>query len=162
MTEAKLQKLAGKAIVVHPPTARILILQLEANERARRSTPEYKYDEWHVPGGSVEDEDNGSTEAAAVREVWDECQLRVQVIGWLGHASWSAYYEGQPADFEADFYLTITGDDQVDPPPVITGQENSAAAWALLEEFENYSGLTEEAHHYSQLGLQQLGVRRSQ
>ena len=154
----KIQKQVGKAIIVHCPTMRALILRLEPEERAKRSTPDRAYDEWHVPGGSLEERDGGSTEAAAVREGSEETGLDVRVVHKIGEAAWDAFYEREPAHFTADFYLCTAAGDQSEPPEVVIGRESADSAWVTVDELSGYMerGLTAEADQYIREGLRQL------
>lgn len=142
-----LQKRSGKAIILHPPTMRVLILRLEAEERARRSTPGCEFDEWHIPGGSLEAEDDGSTEAAAIREAAEETGLDITVRRKIGNSEWNAFYDGQPAHFTADFYLAIAGEDEQKTPSIKLSRESSEAAWVSMKELTDYvgRGLTSQA-----------------
>lgn len=145
-----LQKRSGKAIILHPPTMRVLILRLEAEERAKRSTPDKGFDEWHITGGSLEKADDGSTALAAKRESKEETGLNVTIRQRVGSSSWDAFYEGQPAHFEADFYLATAGEEEREPPAVRLSTESSEAAWVSEEELPEYAGrgLTQQAKKF--------------
>lgn len=153
-----LHKKVGKAVIIHPPSMQALILRLNAAERRARSTPEAEYDEWHIPGGSLEPEDEGSAEKAAVREALEETGLHVRVLGSLGVDGWHALYEGQPADFTAEFFACVTGADLPEPPAVITSGESAESTWVVETELQAYQskGLTAQAARFIPLALQEV------
>ena len=153
-----LQKKVGKAVIVHPSTRRVLILRLNEAERRARSTPEKIFDEWHIPGGSLEPEDEDSAEKAAVREAREETGLTVRVLGSLGVDGWEALYEGQRAEFTAEFFVCVVGEDQPEPPVVAIGGESDDSAWITEAEMDEYAshGLTPQAARFIPLALAEV------
>ncbi len=152
----RLEKSVGKAIIVHRPTRRVLILRLnEAERKARTDDPSKPYDEWHIPGGSTEPEDGDSREAAAIREAKEETKLLVRSLGSLGLAEWDAFYDGTPAHFRAEFFACVPLADTPEPPAVSLDQESSDFAWASEDELPGYipKGLTKEAQRFAVEGL---------
>ncbi|HIA92303.1 TPA: NUDIX hydrolase [Candidatus Saccharibacteria bacterium] len=153
-----LRKSVGKAIVIHRPSMSALILRLNKAERARRSTPNVEYDEWHIPGGSTEPEDGGSKQRAAIRETFEETGQNINVIGSLGSAAWNAFFEGSPADFSAEFFLCLLEDEKSEVPEIMLSNESSEAAWVSVEELDRYEqrGLTPEAKKFILLGFERI------
>jgi ADP-ribose pyrophosphatase YjhB (NUDIX family) len=158
VSEVLLQKKVGKAVIVHPRTGRVLILQLNEEERRARSTPGKEFNEWHIPGGSEEPVDEGSAEKAAVREALEETGLVLRVLGVLGVANWDALYEGEQAHFEATFFACVVGEGELEPPVVATGEESTASAWITEAEMPNYvpQGLTPQAQQFIPLAIQMV------
>ncbi len=137
----------AKVILVHPEQEKFLTLRLSAEEREARGI-----DEWHVPGGSREPEDK-RLEDTAIREVFEETGFRVEIVRELGQAAWSAFYEGQPADFEATFFEAHLVEGQ-DPDGInLQTEEASDCAWIGIDQFEDYPGLTPEAKDFSRIAF---------
>jgi len=145
-SEPTLVKNPAKVVVVHPERSAALILHLEAEERRKRGI-----DEWHLPGGCFETDKDQTLEDTAHREVSEETGgLQIRILGTLGTAGWDAYYEGEPAHFEATFFQAEALPDEATGriPDIQTSQESDAAAWVSVRQLNDYPGLTTEARRY--------------
>ncbi len=137
----------AKALVVDKATRKVLILRLEGGERAKRGI-----DEWHVPGGSYEQEKDVDLEATAIREVQEEVGLRIRVICELGKSAWDAYYEGERTHFEATFFLAELEQDPNEA--VIDRSEADELAWVDERTMLDYPALTPEARRFIPMALE--------
>lgn len=137
----------AKALVVDKVARKVLILRLEGKERELRGI-----DEWHVPGGSFEEEKDADLEATAIREVQEEVGLKIRVIKELGKSAWDAYYEGERTHFEATFFLAEL--DQDPNEAVIDISEADELAWVDEQTMLDYPALTPEARRFIPLALE--------
>lgn len=137
----------AKVLVVDKIARKVLILRLEGGERAKR-----QIDEWHVPGGSYEEEKDVDLEATAIREVQEEVGLKVKVIKKLGESAWDAYYEGERTHFEATFFLAELDQDPAEA--VIDKSEADELAWVDETTMLDYLALTPEARRFIPMALE--------
>lgn len=137
---------AAKAIVVDTDTRKVLMLRLEPNERAQRGI-----DEWHIPGGSFEEDMDTSIEETATREVKEEVALDIRIIKEIGKASWDALFEGTPTHFEATFFHAELAQDPAEA--VIDTNEAEELAWIDEGDMDQYPALTKEAKEFIPLVL---------
>lgn len=135
-----LQKVAAKAVLVDPKTNRALILRLNRKEREKRGI-----DEWHLPGGAL-DYPEEPFDVAVVREIGEESGIqKVKVLGELGVEEWDAFYEGEPAHFEAHMLeAEVIGE----VPKVSISDEHEESAWVGRLDLDRYPALMPEARKY--------------
>jgi 8-oxo-dGTP pyrophosphatase MutT (NUDIX family) len=96
----------------------------------RRSDVDSRAGQWTIPGGHIEEED-GSIERGAVRELEEEAALTCSVddLEYLGRASQNKYY-----------FLTQkwTGEVNVDNPNPKTGEiEHDDYKWATIDDVKD-------------------------
>jgi len=95
----------------------------------RRSKIDKRAGRWTMPGGHIDDED-GSIEKGAVRELEEEAGLRCDMSDLI--------YMGEPKK-KKHYYLTQNwaGDVNVDKPNPHTGEiEHDAYKWASVEQIK--------------------------
>jgi len=95
----------------------------------RRSDIDKRAGQWTIPGGHVDDED-GSIERGAVRELEEETNLKCNKADLI--------YLGEPR-FNKHYYMTQkwTGNVNVDKPNPHTGEvEHDDWKWATIEEIK--------------------------
>jgi len=101
----------------------------------RRSNIDHREGQWTLPGGHIDDEDD-SIEAGAIRELYEEANLKCELsnLQYLGQTSKNKYY-----------YLTTkwSGKANVDKPNPHTGQvEHDEYKWATINKIKEIEDTT--------------------
>jgi 8-oxo-dGTP pyrophosphatase MutT (NUDIX family) len=84
---------------------------------------------WWIPGGAVDN--NESFQVAALRECWEEAQVRIQLKGVLRVEH---RVEGEDARMRVIFYAEPIDDKQV--PKSVPDKESLEARWVTVPEFQ--------------------------
>lgn len=139
----------AKAIIIDPVGGVALVLRLEPIERQVRGI-----DEWHVPGGSFDEQHDSTLLDTLWREVQEETGFTDQnlvLIDELGTDEWQALYKREPSRFRATFFLLKVAGPM--PANLQLSDESEDYHWLTEAEAAEFPNLTPEARRFIASGF---------
>jgi ADP-ribose pyrophosphatase YjhB (NUDIX family) len=111
---------------VNPATTTFAFVERDGEYLALRRAHEPCAGEWDLPGGFIEAGE--SPDASLLREIAEETQLEVEIVGVIG--AYSGHYgAGGKHTIDIGYHCRVTGGE------LRISEEKSEARWATLDEF---------------------------